>query len=119
MINHIDPVRFWEGRPIGPQKANTEHMGSVHKGGVVFDYWVHNPWHGRLSLDVPMPEDPSAIPTAACQITPIDPTIDDDDDDWADQGDDDFYEDDYADSVSSGDDGDDLEQHEITVTRCI
>ena len=31
---------------------------------------------------------------------------------WADQDDDAFYEDDYADSESSGDDGDDLEQHE-------
>ena len=25
-------------------------MSSEHKGGVVFDYWVSNPWHGRASL---------------------------------------------------------------------
>ena len=25
-------------------------MSSEHKGGVVYDYWVSNPWHGRDSL---------------------------------------------------------------------
>ena len=28
----------------------TEWMSSEHKGGVVYDYWVSNPWHGRESL---------------------------------------------------------------------
>ena len=27
-------------------------MSSEHKGGVVFDYWVSNPWHGRASLKI-------------------------------------------------------------------
>ena len=29
-------------------------MGSEHKGGVVYDYWVSNPWHGRESLKATM-----------------------------------------------------------------
>ena len=43
-------------------------MDSDHKGGVVFDYWVSNPWHGRKSLTTiaadETPEQPMAIATA-------------------------------------------------------
>jgi hypothetical protein len=82
-------------------------MGSIHKGGVVFDYWVHNPWHGRLSLDVPVPEEPASVPTAAC-ITPRSPGSNiDDNDDFEDQDSDAYDEDDYADTLSDNDDDDD------------
>ncbi len=75
LVNHIDPVRFWTGRPKGPQKHCTDHMGSKHKGGVVFDYWTPNPWHGRASLDVPVPEgqggDGPVLPAAPCHTQPV------------------------------------------------
>ena len=29
-----------------------EWMSSEHNCGVVFDYWVSNPWHGRASLKI-------------------------------------------------------------------
>ena len=40
LINHLEPETFWPGRSTG---VKTE-MLSEHKGGVVFDYWTHNPW---------------------------------------------------------------------------
>ena len=43
-------------------------MGSEHKGGVVFDYWVSNPWHGRESLSMKVadvtPDAPMVTTTA-------------------------------------------------------
>ncbi len=50
------PDTLLEWKSVGPSKANSEHMGSTHKGEVVFVYWVPNPWHGRALLDVPVPE---------------------------------------------------------------
>jgi hypothetical protein len=108
LINHLDPVRFWEGRPSGPQQAGSEHMGSVHKGGVVFDYWVHNPWHGRLPLDVPVPEEAANLPTAA-SVTPfVRSPNHDDDDDFEDRDEGDY--DDYA--CDETDDNDDTTTHD-------
>jgi hypothetical protein len=107
LINHFEPERFWGGRPIGPHEINSEHMGSLHKGGIVFDYWVHNPWHGRLSLDVPAPE-VQIVPAVAC-ITPRVKDRVDDDDDFNDQSGDDCEEEDYANTPSDEDSGDEYD----------
>ena len=40
LINHIDPDLFWGGRRM----SKSLHMPTEHKGGLVFDYWVSNPW---------------------------------------------------------------------------
>ena len=40
LINHLDPELFWGGRR--PSKAHV--MPVEHKGGLLFDYWVANPW---------------------------------------------------------------------------
>jgi hypothetical protein len=82
-------------------------MGSLHKGGIVFDYWVHNPWHGRLSLDVPAPE-VQIVPAVAC-ITPRVKDRVDDDDDFNDQSGDDCEEEDYANTPSDEDSGDEYD----------
>lgn len=67
---------------------------------------MHNPWHGRLSLDVPAPEAPIA-PAAACVTSFVPgPTVDDDDDDFNDQDEDAYDEEQYT-NTPSGDDSDD------------
>ena len=50
LINHLDPKAFWDKRGGGHAADYAKTMGSEHKGGVVFDYWVSNPWYGRESL---------------------------------------------------------------------
>ena len=44
-------------------------MSSEHKGGVVFDYWVSNPWHGRESLSMKTADDTSKVPMATATAT--------------------------------------------------
>ena len=44
-------------------------MGSEHKGGVVFDYWVSNPWHGRDSLSTKTADVTSEVPMATATAT--------------------------------------------------
>jgi hypothetical protein len=116
LVNHIDPLRFWGGRPEGPHKANSEHMGSHHKGEVVFDYWVHNPWHGRASLDVPTPEGTSSaqpkIAAAPCGTLSTPESTDDDDD----RSDGDYSDSDYASTENHADLTSDTAQKDTTTT---
>ena len=58
LINHVEPKRFWDGRK---EATSAGQMGSVHKGGVEFDYWTSNPWNGRSSLNIPKPESGEAV----------------------------------------------------------
>ena len=44
-------------------------MGSEHKGGVVFDYWVSNPWHGRESLTTKTADVTPKMPMATAIAT--------------------------------------------------
>ena len=62
LINHIDPKLFWQGRSAGtPCDMLTEH-----KGGVVFDYWTHNPWFEQPTATH---STPSAI--SAALVSPL------------------------------------------------
>ena len=45
-------------------------MGSENKGGVVFGYFLSNPWHGRDSLKMPKADAPSDLPIAVAAVTP-------------------------------------------------
>ncbi len=104
LVNHIDPTRFWQGKPKGPLKACADHMGSTHKGGVVFDYWTHNPWHGRASLDVPVPEGQGGevlVPAAPCSMHRVPPPTYADIDDDSDEDDDEYDADEYAGTPSA------------------
>ena len=69
LINHLAPKAFWGGRGVGDATKYKETMGSEHKGGVVFDYWVSNPWHGRDSLPTTTADDTSKAPMATATAT--------------------------------------------------
>ena len=69
LVNHLDKKTFWGGRGVGDATEYAEVMGSEHKGGVVFDYWVSNPWHGRESLPSKMADVTSEAPTATATAT--------------------------------------------------
>ena len=68
LINVLDPGKFWAGRAAFTGSCD---MGSVHKGGVKFDYWTPNPWHDRVSLTIPKPtaEEATAV-VAAASLSP-------------------------------------------------
>ena len=66
LINHLDPKLFWSGRSDG---ARSE-MLTEHKGGVVFDYWTHNPWYEQPVVG------PTSAAAPATNVT-CHPTYDD------------------------------------------
>ena len=69
LINHLDTKAFWGGRGVGDATKYKETMGSEHKGGLVFDYWVSNPWHGRDSLPTRTADVTSEAPMATATAT--------------------------------------------------
>ena len=70
LVNHLDPKRFWSGCNAGHAKEDKDLMSSEHKGGVVFDYWVSNLWHGRDSLKKPKANAAPDSPMAVAAATP-------------------------------------------------
>jgi len=62
LINHLDPVLFWQGQD-GSSKSL---MPSEHKGGVKYDYWTSNPWcvNDKQSLDN-LTEETTTVPSVA------------------------------------------------------
>ena len=79
LINHLDPAKCWGGRNSGAAANDKEWMSSEHKGGVVFDYWVSNPWHGRDSLKLSTanatPEATTPVATATRKVDSHDVSI--------------------------------------------
>ena len=57
LINHIDPDLFWGGRRMSKSLV----MPTEHKGGVIFDYWVSNPWLNH-TIKPPTPAAPGLAP---------------------------------------------------------